>query len=583
MRARALFSVIFLLGSVFCPVSAREILDTRNASWSAVLSGSVIAEPALTSYGFCIATDARTVTSMTGAGKIIWEKSFSRSKNVAIASLPSDFLLFFDNDKKNMRLINPSGGIVWEKSTGLKIESASQIFPGRDGRFFIASMDEIQCWGMNGVCRWKLTSLSLKKIGPSELPDGSVVFFTAETDGNTGGLRISPFGQVMEEITFSGEVVGAWQCDAGILLSFKDGTGGLFSLAADSGRAENKWVFDTKFPGITFAVSGSLDCVCAIVPSASGLTVFVIDGRTGHSTANFSVSGISIGGLAKCVLNSAGLFLADSKVCALYRTDGTLIFEGELEKQKSKSAPSYIFLTDDGNLLLCRRNWTIDAFRIAQVPANPGRQPGKSGLAYPDFVTINTVQFDYLDGAFESSMTDPGRISGLQGGFYGEKEAVWASDALSVAYAYSASLGRTSLGAHEGNLVFAEDAPGLERIILQIPFFATSDSADCLSAIIRRTNDPTILHAVLKGIAGCGYDPDGKMLSALEERASRTDRKSLVSIERICDAVVSVCAYMGSPAYFSKGRGILIKFMSPNYDARTRDYARNALKKIGGI
>ena len=72
-------------------------MENANASWSTVLTGKVISEPVSFSYGFCLATDAKTVSAFSNQGKLLWEKSFSRSKDVYLYSLPYDFLLFFDN------------------------------------------------------------------------------------------------------------------------------------------------------------------------------------------------------------------------------------------------------------------------------------------------------------------------------------------------------------------------------------------------------------------------------------------------------------------------------------------------------
>ena len=77
-----------------------------------------------------------------------------------------------------------------------------------------------------------------------------------------------------------------------------------------------------------------------------------------------------------------------------------------------------------------------------------------------------------------------------------------------------------------------------------------------------------------------GYDPDGKLIGALEQNAERAGNKDSAYINTICDAVYSVCLFMGRPAYNKKGKEIIKKFMGAGYTSNVRNYARDTLKKI---
>ena len=181
-----IFFLMIVQGAWNNPLFSMELLDNQNATWSTVLSGSTICPPALTSYGICLASDAKNLIAISSNGNILWEKSFSRSKNVTICSLPSDFILFFDNDKNLMKLINPSGSLVWEIQSPFKVtDTQKNVFSGRDGRFIIKNEAQIYCYGINGICRWSIDSLELKKLPAQELPDGSIIFFTKEKDSKT--------------------------------------------------------------------------------------------------------------------------------------------------------------------------------------------------------------------------------------------------------------------------------------------------------------------------------------------------------------------------------------------------------------
>ncbi len=574
LQKKSVFLLIFVSLFIF-PLFSQEIMENANASWSTVLTGKVISEPVSFSYGFCLTTDAKTVSAFSNQGKLLWEKSFSRSKDVYLYSLPYDFLLFFDNSKKIFKLINTSGSIIWEKEIPFTVNDSSNVFSGRDGRFFIKSDNEIYCYGMNGICHWSLSSLKLKNLPFQELPDGSLIVFTSETDGKTGGLRISPFGQQLEEITFAGEVTSALWGSDGVFLTFTDGTAGLFSL--EKGFAKNKWVFEKKIPGIKFIIHKNKKTVCVLTPSTFGFVVYVINPLNGKTNRYFNISDINSKNVKFETLNESGLLLSDEKTCSLYRLDGTCLWSGRFENQNSKSAWNYLFYSSDNHFILCRQNWTLDAFLLSQNSSGPAKK--LNSISYPDFIEITPDFYNYIS-EFNVSLYDKKRIESLKKGQYGYREEDWASQIFSVSSAYSLFLNSSDFGVHIEKTVFEDDAVGLEKILSQLSYLASSDSADYAAQILRRTNNPSVLNVILKGISECGYDPDGKMLSALEVRASKIHEKNVTSIDCICDAVLSICIYMGSPAYFSKGRNILKKFMSPNYDERTRSHVREVMKKL---
>ena len=575
-----IFFLMIVQGAWNNPLFSMELLDNQNATWSTVLSGTTICPPALTSYGICLASDAKNLIAISSNGNILWEKSFSRSKNVTICSLPSDFILFFDNDKNLMKLINPSGSLVWEIKCPFKVtDTQKNVFSGRDGRFIIKNEAQIYCYGINGICRWSINSLELKKLPAQELPDGSIIFFTKEKDSKTCGLRISPYGNILEEITFSGEISNSWWCKDGVLLSFTDGSSGLFSL--DNNLAKNKWVFNKKLPGISFVVGENKKVVCAILPAATSTAVHLINSGNGNSISNFVITDINGNDLQIARLCSSGLLIADSKNCYFYKTDGTLLRAAQFENQKSKSAWNYLCLTSDAYLILCRKNWTLDSFRLSQNAAYQLTEGSeKKKTSYPDFININTAIFDYLYDNFDSQMTDSNIISQLKKGSYEEKEITWTSNILSTAYAYCQSLNSSDFGVRIENTIFENDTAGLEEIIAQLPYLVTSDSAECIALLIRRCDNLSILNAVFKGLSECGYDPDGKILEALEFKAAKLDKKASSTIALLCDAVGNICVYMGKPAYFSKGRLILKRFMSVQYNSHTREHIRQVMQTL---
>ena len=226
---------------LFCQTA--EKLTNLNTSWTTVLTGTPISAPVSTSYGFCIATDAKTISAFSQEGTLIWEKTVKKSKKLSLTCLYDDFLLISDFQNKTIALLNPTGLQIW--SMPVENSSSWQVLSGKDGRFFIIHKDKIHCFGINGIQKWQINLEHFVKqiLSPETLPDGSFVVFLQEVDNKTKGLRISPYGNLIEEITFAGNISKSFSSEYGIFLLFNDNTTGLFSL--ENGFAKNKWAVKT--------------------------------------------------------------------------------------------------------------------------------------------------------------------------------------------------------------------------------------------------------------------------------------------------------------------------------------------------
>ena len=86
-------TVFILLFSLFItiPVVCQETLSSYNTSWTSVLPGTVICEPAITSYGFCISTDARNLMGYSSSGILLWEQKIGRVRNIDLTVIDEDF------------------------------------------------------------------------------------------------------------------------------------------------------------------------------------------------------------------------------------------------------------------------------------------------------------------------------------------------------------------------------------------------------------------------------------------------------------------------------------------------------------
>lgn len=570
-----LISLYFI--NTFNSLFAQETLSEYNTSWISVLPGTALCKPEVTSYGYCLATDARNIMGYSSDGKLLWEKNTGRVRNMSLTVLNEDFVLFYDKDKNLIKLYNPSGSEIWSKNLDFKL--FGKPFEGRDGRFFIYGERTLICMGINGIEKWKIETEYQKDLPMQELPDGSVIIFLNDEGGKTRGLRISPFGEELENITFSGSIKTSNTCKDGVLLTFSDGSAGLFSLK--DGLAESRWVASVKSGNSIFAVSKDRNEYRLLSLSQNDITVYKLSPEDGSVAAGRTVNNINGNSLLLCQLSESGLFIADSNRALLMDYDFTEIWSALMPVSvRNKTVNQLVYLEDD-YLVLCSKNWSMDAYHTRQIT---GSKKGESVTKsihpdYSSFVELSFYEINYYNqGAFLNVIKSPERINELKKGNYGKNEKEWLSQTLSLAKLYAMDNGSSDFGTRKEKSVFQTDTAGFENILVQLALLATSQSQNAAAEIISSSTNKTYCRALLSNI--CGYDPDGKLLEAIERNALKAGSKDSVYLNTICDTVYSICLFMGRPAWNKKGKDILKNFMGAGYSFNTRNYARDTLKKI---
>ena len=140
---------------------------------------------------------------------------------------------------------------------------------------------------------------------------------------------------------------------------------------------------------------------------------------------------------------------------------------------------------------------------------------------------------------------------------------------------YSSS---SDFGIRTEKSVFETDSAGFETVLIQLALLCTDQTQAAAASIISESTSKLYCRTLLANITG--YDPDGKLLDAIERNVSRSGSSDSVYLNTVCDAVYSICLFMGRPAYNKKGKDILKTFMGAGYSFKTRSYARDTLKKI---
>lgn len=569
-----------LLTSIFC----QDVLNSINASWQKVIPGELICEPQETSYGFSLITDSRYLIAYSDSGILLWDKPLKRGSKPFYSVLPGDFFAVVTNNGNRLALLNPSGSEIWSAQQENPI--TEKPFAGRDGRFFVRNENAIWCYGLNGIQKWYLETPALSSIPAQELPDGSIVVFLKQLqEGKTKGLRISPFGEILEEILFSGEVYSTVSCDEGILLAFTNGLAGLFSL--QNNKAKNKWILTNKGSSTKctnkFVLSTDKSKVLFLVNNGNSSTINFLDLLKGEVISSFT--GPATSGDTYCVYNTQGVFITDSKNAWFYNNNGIEIWNGVFPAKTKASSWNYFTYTPDNYLIIFDTSWTANAFRTVQSLQKTETIISKKN--YNSFYNIDPMLFDnaYMPVQINQDFASEQRLNDLGRGNYGKKEIDWISMMLSGLYAKQQyeTPGKDNLGSKAELSVFQRDAAGFELMLNQIPLFGTDTFVKFTANMLKNEKDKTIIKVLLNGIILNGYDPDADMLNALYLLSRRISEKEDTIILEICDAVYALCLFNGRPAFYAKGKEILSTFLYPKYSSKTRNYARTVFKKISDL
>lgn len=558
-------------------------LNNINATWSRVLPGKLICEPKTTSNGFAVITDAHSLMSFTSQGRIVYEKLLVRANQAFFGVLQNDFIAVITGSSKRLTLLNPDGRELWTTQTDFKITQAP--VSGRDGRFFVRGDDVLACYGINGIQKWKITTPLQSKIELNELPNGSLILMLRELDGGkTKALRISPFGELEEEITFAGEVIRALTTPKGILLVFTDGTSGLFDLDSESNKSTHRWLFKKDSVQKTnkdfFILSQNKEDVVYVNIKTSTVEIDYINLSDGSIIKSFVIDEGFLPDYGW--YNNSGVFIAGANNACFYNNAGRYIWSGILPAANSKQATTHTSFTTDNCFLLFGKDWSIHAFRTAHSDDKTSKQTiGQKD--YSSFYDINTTLMELpLPIPLDKKLLEKERAELLNNGSYGSTEKEYASQLLSICTAYKNLMTTTNFGTRIEKTVFETDTTGMENIFSQINLFGTDTFCDFTAYFLRRETNKTIVHTLLRGVVKNGYDPEGKILEALEYLAHNTSEKDETILKDICDAVYSVCITNGGAAIEPLGKDTLSTLLYPKYTSVVRDYARNTLKKLVG-
>ena len=614
---------MLLLSSAFMHGEALRSADLSKQQWSwrLIVGGSVSSTICDTSYGFAFLSDGRTICAVSKDGRFLWQRSV-RGAPTPYMSHVNDILMVVTAED-TLNLINPSGQVLWSAKAGFEI--TENPLAGKDGRIFVRGKDAIACYSLQGKRKWLLRTSALRTdLALTSLNDGSLLAFLEATNesGKSRALRLSPFGETLETTTFSGFVHAARSCKSGVLVALSDGAGGL--CAVEDGTVVSRW--HTSGIGDCRQLVVFADDVTGAFLSQSGAaaTATLVDVATGERLSTLALGALTLSAANQLRTTNDGVYISDGKR-ALEFSAGTrapardaaaandnatgaapaaatgddatpddgeeaaVLWEAALPAANTVAS---VFYTADGTLLVCRKDWIIHAYVMAQHVGDAASAPTPASAAVktpnrsyqPKQEAKGTL---YALNALEripiAELTAMRKA--LSVGDYSTKEREWSAKVQLELENWLYDLMQQPQGQTEVHSYFEEDAVYARAIIDTAIAFESADFTPLLAALLARESRTPVCVDIIRAYARLGWDEDGTMLSTIENllQQHRFTARDVTALRTICDTVYEICRYMGKPAVMARGRTILAYLLYPQFDNATRSYARKTFERIAAL
>ena len=579
---KKIFCLVFIF--LFVSFFYAEESEALQPNWQLVVGGAPIAPPIITDFGFAVPLDGRTMAAVSETGQLMWFATLPGYKTSPHYTMGTgDFLIAVSGGNK-LSLINPSGLTLWSSTAPAEILSTP--LQGRDGRIYLQCTNQLACFGIGGALKWTLPVENISTLPLTELEDGSVLcLLNTIVDGCSTAVRVSPFGEILEEITFTSVVAGVKQSKFGTILIFTDGSLGICS--STDNMAVTRWSIPALVSPSVSSVPpqiylDTLHTLCAVVTaSGSQSLVTVVDLDKGEKKFNVSAA-INLNDLQFGTIDLTNIVLCDSqKALGLSLDDGVEVWNSDLP---GKLTWDYLLYTPKGYIItLEKKSWLISAYRVTQTIGSQQYRAYKSEKTnYPVYIELATQKANIPQNDSEVFMNlippdlEKTIYRSIYEGNYGTSEAQWQALVTrenTRCLSNSKSVSQNPMASY--------DITYKESIIKLMGAFESSCFNRNLAQILQQETDISLLRTALRASAKIAYDPNLELLSSIELLLGKTSLLSNYTITTaICNAVYEICRFMGKPALFSRGRYILSYLLNQKLDSKTKDYAVYTLQKL---
>ncbi len=529
------FSIFFLLFTL-CTAFAQEEI---SAQWQSVVGGTVVATPKKTSYGFVMISEGRIMNASTENGTIIWRKNIRGRPSPFFSITEENFVYITTDNAKKLSLYNPDGIFLWE--VDLEESATADPLPGRDGRVFVLENDTLSAYGAQGGRKWRIEIGEGAGFPLVEMNDGSLLYVLGENGIPTSAaIRISPYGQIIEKIEFIDTITTIQDYEDGVILGFENGSIG--SCAVIDGV--------TKTISSAFTVESDAYPKSIVIGDDSFFVLFSDASISEFSMENNSViwrkdllSTLDNSSVYLSYINGSLVVANTEYVCAYYSAESNRGGSIAWEKRIASSSGAYFpFITGSAYLVLSHPNWVVAGYNLLDselISENVMTEGKKVTVSYSTFKENSKHTRQSIEAIYEH----------LQNDDYG---------ALEVQYQKRINSEITTYNQEYQSFITNTNIAEKSLVYLSTALFESSDYNYIIPLMLNGEIDPYFIQLALQVAATIAYDPREIMLAAIEEYYSL--HKSLLSDAvqmSVCDAVYSICKYMGRPALTKRGKQIL--------------------------
>ncbi len=269
------------------------------------------------------------------------------------------------------------------------------------------------------------------------------------------------------------------------------------------------------------------------------------------------------------------------------KTSSTPSYQDEEIIKKYFRDYSYAFFYDKKHALVCKNNWTLEYYYFNEEQNVSGiyskkakTRPKSAKSATAALYNLNGINTDIKKNI---QVTSEERMEALRAGNYAEKEILYSSELMNILDAYSEDINISQFGTQKEYSIYEANTKEFSIILSQIPLLASSDYTIKVADIVAHTNNTAVLKNTLKEFGKCAYDPDYLVLTAIQSRAKKLNKRNEDIIVSFCDTVYEICRFMGKNAFNTKGKLILADFVYASNPDRVKAYARKTFEKIKNL
>ncbi len=567
---RFLISILLMLILCAGTLSAKSVnLARLRMSWATALPGKIIGQPVRNGNTYIALHDGGGIIAFTEDGKILWQKNFDEPMQPNL-SVGASGMIYAVSKSGKIFLLRSDGSTVWSVDAGFEI--IGEVMPGRDGRIYVRGKESIACYGNKGIRRWKEEIPGQDtSIGLTELNEGTLLIFEQRSD-TTVARTITPFGEKTSAFLMNGKVTDARTVQEGALISFSDGR---VILATET---DGSLFFDWKIQAGSsplIVTQGHRPGTASIFSSSSSMLIQTATGKIISTYPETNVSGIIGSGKTR-----QGTFIAGLTSAVCYSESGEEEWSVTLNPKKKIST---LFATDSGYLVLCTSSWTIEGYRIKQIPYPEDYIPPesfKSGTYSALYSKIDVTSTKTKERIISEDQFLSIKQSFSEGDF-GKLEKDWMSaletEMRAMDNQWSSAISRTQTE----QFFFQKNLDYAREIIELASISGTTAFHENLSVMLRKITDTRKLEWLVKAAGNMAMDENYTMLYEMAKIAQKFNKSDTLLL-LICDSTYEICSYMGSQSFISQGREVLSTMLSPQYSQQVRSVARSTMEKLIG-